>query len=108
MTKEQVDRRFEHLVTDATECCDFQAAFQIHEPPAASIEMSIGDDGFWLQGTAEGFLHLARVFAEMGLRDHESGYHFHVDKHFRWSQGAPEFSFMVVDQKDVGQSGAAS
>ena len=40
-----------------------------------SITMKVAQDGqFWLVATPEGCLHLARVFAELGLRSFEYGF----------------------------------
>jgi hypothetical protein len=49
----------------------------LDNPEGAKIEFSNGDDGIWLAANAEGFLYLARIFAELGTRKLEEGYHFH-------------------------------
>ena len=96
MAEAKVNRLFEHLVTDADECVDVESPFEFYDPPPESISMVLGEEGFWLSATREGFLHLARVFAEMALRDLEPGYHFHVGSDFGSAAG-PEFSFELVD-----------
>jgi len=50
--------------------------------PNARIAFSAGEDGIWVTANAQGFLHLARIFAELGTRELEDGYHFHMDARF--------------------------
>ena len=88
------DVLFSHVVGDVDECFDQRRPFEFDAPPSAQIRMSIDpDEGFWLTANSDGFLHLARVFAEMGLRKLEDGHHFHQGVDFRGSAGPPEFSF---------------
>lgn len=93
MSSEAISREFHHVVTDADECVDVENPFEFDDAPAGSISMSIGKDGFWLSATREGYLHLARVCAEMALRDFGEAQHFHVGPDFGPSSGAPEFTF---------------
>ena len=95
---EREDAVFCHRVGDVAEVYDDRDPFDRDAPPAASICMIVGEDGdFWLRANSEGYLHLARVFAEMGLRRLEDGYHFHVDSAFRTSAGPPEFTFEIAE-----------
>jgi len=65
------------------------------EPPAR-IKLEIDAKGnFWFSANREGWLHFAKIAAELGLGDYEDGYHFHMDENFRLSGGSPEFSFEV-------------
>ena len=67
--------------------------------PSACIKLEIDDEqGFWLQANRAGWLHLAKICAELGLGSYEDGYHFHVDETFSWSSGPPEFTLMVNDK----------
>jgi hypothetical protein len=64
----------------------------------AKIRMSVdAGGGFWMSANREGWLHIARVAAELGLGKFENGYHFHKDESFSWSTGGPEFSFERSD-----------
>jgi hypothetical protein len=64
--------------------------------PPAKVKLEVDEEGgFWLTANREGFIHLARIFAELGLGNYENGYHFHLDENFEFSTGAPEFTFMV-------------
>ena len=101
MTLGKVSREFRHVVTDADECVDVDNPFE-HLAPSGLITMQIGEDGFWLAATREGYLHLAAVFAEMGLRD-AGGTHFHVDSNFGPSGGPPEFSFELLTETNAMQ-----
>ncbi|MBI3713951.1 MAG: hypothetical protein HY253_13460 [Burkholderiales bacterium] len=61
---------------------------------SAKIRMTIDTEaGFWMSANREGWLHLARVAAELGLGKYDEGYHFHKDENFTWSTGSPEFTF---------------
>ena len=64
--------------------------------PPAKIKLEVdAEGGVWVRANSEGWLHLARICAELGLGRYEHGYHFHMDEDFQWSTGAPEFTFMV-------------
>ena len=56
-------------------------------PAGASVEFSVGNDGVWLSANSEGFLYLARIFAELGSRSLERGYHFHRPDWLKSSEG---------------------
>ena len=101
MTTHKVSREFRHVVTDADECVDLDNPFEFDALPG-TISMQIGEDGFWLAATREGYLHLAAVFAEMGLRD-SGETHFHVDSSFASSGGSPEFSFELLTEANALQ-----
>jgi len=85
---------FQHLIHESDE--QFSLEFDYDTPANAYVRMEIDKEGdFWLSANQEGYLHLARVFAEMGIRPLEDGYHFHMNSDFRHSGGSREFSFEV-------------
>ncbi|MBA2637712.1 MAG: hypothetical protein H0U79_05765 [Solirubrobacterales bacterium] len=50
----------------------------------------------WLSANPAGWLHLARLCAELGMADYEPGYHFHKTFDFQASDGSgPEISLSV-------------
>lgn len=84
--------------THSFEDCSFEGTLSLDTDAVlpAKVRLSVTPDGnFWLVANREGMLHLARVFAELGMGEYENGHHFHKDEQFQWSTGAPEFSFMV-------------
>ena len=99
MTGTKLSREFRHSVADADECVDVDRPFEFDDPPPGSISMSLGEDGFWLSASREGYLHLARVFAEMGLRDFGGPQHFHVNSEFGPSAEPPEFTFELSSEE---------
>ncbi|MEO5772627.1 MAG: hypothetical protein ABIQ32_00735 [Sphingomicrobium sp.] len=91
-----MDAMFTHLVSDVAECFDDSNVFDTDAQSPARIDMSMsGEEGLWVSANSEGYLHLARVFAELGLRKLEDGYHFHKNGRFQSSKGPPEFTFEV-------------
>lgn len=71
-------------------------SFDTDAMPPARIKLEVDADGdVWIRANPEGWLHLARICAELGMGNYEHGYHFHKDQDFQWSTGAPEFTFMV-------------
>ena len=69
--------KFEHVFEEEPDYVGLSP--ELFETPVdAKIEFSVGDDGIWLSANSQGFLHLARIFAELGVRDFgEKGTHFH-------------------------------
>jgi hypothetical protein len=51
----------------------------------------------WISANKAGWLHLARICAELGTRNLESGYHFHQNYEFSGggNPAGPEISFEV-------------
>lgn len=83
---------FTHEFEDGS--ADGMLSIDTDTSPPAKIKMTVdAEGGFWMSANREGWLHLARVAAELGLGKYEDGYHFHKDEHFSWGTGAPEFSF---------------
>jgi hypothetical protein len=69
-------------------------------PPEAKIQFSIREDGIWLWANSQGFLHLARVFAEFGMRDFEEGFHIHYPEWFEKSAGSKQEMTVAIDNGD--------
>lgn len=68
--------------------------------PEIRIKMDVQPDGdFTLVANKAGWLHLAKMCAELGLGEYQNGYHFHRDGSFKWSDGAPEFTFCIDNNK---------
>lgn len=84
--------RFTHEFEDGS--TDGMLSMDTDASSPAKIHMTVdAEGGFWMSANSEGWLHIARVAAELGLGKYEDGYHFHKDEEFSWSTGAPEFSF---------------
>lgn len=68
--------------------------------PSEQIKLNVEDGKtVWLAANKAGWLHLARICAELGTRDLEPGYHFHMDFSFKTSDGdgkGEEVAFEVV------------
>lgn len=68
------------------------------DPPTGAIirvELEEGNK-VWLSANEDGWLHLARICAELGLAGFEVGHHFHRSFTFADSDGnGPEISFGV-------------
>ena len=85
---------FTHEFED--ESADGSLSIHTDAAPPAKIKLEVDAEGsVWIRANSEGWLHLARVCAELGSGAYEHGYHFHKDQDFQWSNGAPEFTFMV-------------
>lgn len=63
------------------------------------IHINIEDDSkIWISANKKGWLHLARLCAELGSRDLKPGYHVHLDFDFKSSNSKKEeISFEVSD-----------
>ena len=86
--------KFTHEFDDMS--ADGMLSIETDALPPAKIKLEVdAEGGFWLTANRDGFLHLARIFAELGLGNYENGFHFHTDENFEWSTGAPEFTFMI-------------
>jgi hypothetical protein len=89
---------------------EFKHAFA-EDPPHSdlSVEITAENDekiavniengkNIWLSANKAGWLHLARICAELGTRELEPGYHFHLTFEFKSSDGkGQEISFEVAD-----------
>lgn len=64
------------------------------------IEFEVEQNGnVWVSANRAGWLHLAKVCAELGLGDYEPGYHFHKNLKFKSSNltEQAEVSFGVIE-----------
>ena len=92
---------FTHTLTEVD--LDY-ITFNTDALPPAIVQMSVHENGdFSLIANQAGYLHLARVFAELGLRKFPSGCHFHKDGSFRFHTGGAEFTFGLVGDESVEQ-----
>ena len=70
-------------------------SFNMDVVSPARIQLRLDSkEGFSFIANSEGWLHMARICAEMGLGDFETGFHFHLDASFDTSPGPPEFTFV--------------
>jgi hypothetical protein len=93
-----MEKTFTHTVSDSGEG---HIPFTTDASSRQRIEMKVDANGnFWLSANREGYLHLARVFAEIALREFPSGFHFHKNANFRFRPEVPgpEFSFGLNDE----------
>jgi len=66
-------------------------------PSGATLKFTTSGSDIWVQANQAGWLHLARICAELGLRPElGKGHHFHRTPDWAWSSGSPEVSFEVV------------
>jgi hypothetical protein len=67
--------------------------------PGIRIQFSVDDGDIWLSANSAGWLHLARICAEMGLHSNfRAGYHFHRTLDWKDSPGTQhEVSFELAD-----------
>lgn len=79
-----ITKRFVHEFVDHSS--EGSLSFIDECPPSARIKLEIDDEGsFWFSANHAGWLHFAKIAAELGLGDYEDGFHFHKDENFRWS-----------------------
>ena len=68
--------KFVHAFEDDPPLGDFEVG--LDAPPGARIAFQLDGRDIWLSANRAGWLHLARVCAEMGLHTRsQPGYHFH-------------------------------
>jgi hypothetical protein len=71
-------------------------SFDTDAHPPAEIRLETDSGGlFWITANREGWLHLARVCAELGLANFEGGFHFHKNSHFVFTTHGSNWSFGV-------------
>jgi hypothetical protein len=85
--------RFVHEFEDDPPLGDFEVA--LDGPPGARIRFDLEGRDIWLSANREGWLHLARICAEMALHSqNKPGYHFHRTYDWNDSPGSEhEVSF---------------
>jgi hypothetical protein len=76
----------------------------LQPPRGAKIVINIEDGNkVWLSANPAGWLHLARICAELGSNPYELGFHFHRDFNFGDTvEGGPEITFEVGKDDVVG------
>src|SRR5712692_3123580 len=68
--------RFIHEFADDPPRGDFEVDLDV--PTGASVRFNLDGQDIWLSANREGWLHLARICAEMALHtENKPGYHFH-------------------------------
>ena len=73
---------FVHRFTDCS--ADGCLSMDTRAPSGTHLEVSVDSDGnVWLSANRAGWLHLARIAAELGSSQYEPGFHFHMDPDFR-------------------------
>ena len=76
LRKATMRHHFEHNFEDDPARSDFDV--NLDTPEGARIRVDSGEDGVWVSANREGWLHLARICAEMALHSRfPLGYHFH-------------------------------
>jgi hypothetical protein len=55
---------------------------EISPPQGAIVGVRVDGKAVLIYANARGFTHLAKLFAELGMRDLEDEYHFHVGPNF--------------------------
>jgi len=93
---ECMKKTFTYEFEDLSE--DGMLSIETDAQPPVKIKLEIDEEGgFWLGANRDGWLHLAKICAELGLGNYPDGYHFHKDENFSWSTGSPEFTFEVYN-----------
>ena len=91
--------KFVHEVDDDPALSDFD--IDIDLPPGAKVQFSLDDGNIWVSANRAGWLHLARVCAEMALHSRfRPGYHFHQT--FDWTSSGgtePDVSFGLAEEQ---------
>lgn len=92
------DLEFIHRFSDCS--ADGCLSIDARAPSEANLEVSVDSDGnVWLSANRAGWLHFARIAAELGTSQYEPGFHFHMRPDFRdWSSGQrPEVSLEIAE-----------
>ncbi|MES2463600.1 MAG: hypothetical protein V4671_23750 [Armatimonadota bacterium] len=90
-------REFTHRFEEDTEAP--QLSIDVDVTDRQHIHINVEEGGnVWLSANREGWLHLARICAEMGTMDFKPGFHFHMTFDFQGSNGSgQEISFEVAE-----------
>jgi len=88
---------FVHRFEDHSETGELSIETDVAGAEQIQVEVSEGGK-IWLSANRAGWLHLARICAELGLAAYEPGYHFHKTFDFKESDGSgPEITLGVLD-----------
>ena len=91
-------REFIHRFEEDTEVA--MLSLNVDANDNQRIHIDVEESGnVWLSANREGWLHLARICAEMGMMDFKPWYHFHMTFDFQGSDGSgQEISFEVAEK----------
>ena len=91
--------RFVHEFEDDPPLGDFEV--ELDPPEGSHIQFQLDGRDIWLSANREGWLHLARICAEMGLHtESRPGYHFHRAYDWNESPGpGQEVSFELSEEE---------
>ncbi len=92
--------RFVHEFEDDPPLGEFDV--ELDPPPEARIRFDMDGEDIWLSANRAGWLHLARICAEMGLHsEFQPGYHFH--RSYDWGDSpkpGQEISFEFAGEEE--------
>lgn len=93
----ETKRSFQHRFTDGSS--NGMLSIETNATGDQKIRIDLEPEGkIWLSANQAGWLHLARICAELGLGAYENGYHFHKDFDFQEGDpGRPEISLGLDD-----------
>ncbi len=93
--------RFVHEFEDDPPLGDFD--IELDAPQGAHIQFDLNARDIWLSANRAGWLHLARICAEMGLHSqNKPGYHFHRTYDWKDSSGPHnEVSFELSNDEQA-------
>ena len=73
---------------------------EVTPPNGAVVGVRVDGNAVLLYANSSGFMHLAKIFAELGVRNLEDEYHFHVGPNFEASDydHGKELTVMRLDR----------
>ena len=80
--------RFVHEFEDGSPLAELSVSQELPEGAIAGIR--VDQKAVLLYANSEGFLHLARIFAELGTRNLEERYHLHFGPDFEVNGAGPD------------------
>ncbi len=92
---------FTHIFEDHAERGTL--SFDVDAPDDAEIRIDTQDEGrVWISANREGWRHLARVCAELGLGEYAPGHLIRLDFEFKSHEGdAPELLLEVAEERSI-------
>lgn len=90
---------FQHTFEDQSQ--DGCISFDTDSTDQITISITVEESrNVWLSANRAGWRHLAKLCAELGLGNYESGYHLHKTFDFKTADGStPEISFEIDDPR---------